>query len=456
MKLYFIGIAGAGMHSLANYLSEAGHDVYGSDPGASEKVLQFWKARDADIHLVQKAENIADADLVIYSAAVPASNPERREAELRKIACARGEALAKFANAHSASIAVCGTHGKGTTAAAIVHVLKSAGRAVSDILGAIPIGAEQPSHYIDNADYLVCEVDESDKTNLLHRPKVLLLNNVEEDHLNIYHNLEGIVSCFEQHVRACLDHGTHVYIHYAGLGAPLLYQRLKDCTQIEWIAPEGAIDTPCIAYTIEPPDNLGACAVVIREASGDIYRFTPKLGGRANAQNLASCIAVVRGLDIAAHDIVQSLRNYQGLYDRCQLQYINNYILATDYASHPTCVKNDIEWVRNCAKRMIVIYHPYRYSLMQCHWDALSTNLATADIVLLAPLDGAGEPPIEGLTSDNLAERIHNNDKNCDAHAFQTFEALECYAKNIIKPGDAVVIFGGGPLFDMGKRIVDD
>lgn len=456
MKIYFIGIAGAGMHSLANYLSQAGHIVTGSDPGAGENCRRFWEERGSSIHLDQKADNIKDADLVVYSAAVPASNPERRQAESMRIGCSRGQALARFANEHRASIAVCGTHGKGTTAAAIVRVLSDAGLTVSDILGAVPIGEDQPSHYKENADYLVCEVDESDKTNLLHLPKILLINNVEEDHLNIYHNLEGIVSCFEQHVRQCIEHHTRVYIHYSGLGAPLLYDRLKDCPQIEWIAPEGVLDTPCIAYQIDSPDDNGSCPIIIREASGDIYRFVPRLGGRANAMNLASCIAVARGLDIPAHTIVQSLQEYQGLYDRCQLQYIHQYILATDYASHPTCVENDIEWVGNCAKRIIAVYHPYRYSLMQCHWEALARNLSAADIVLLAPLDGAGEPPIDGLTSESLAALILKNNAGCDARAFTTFDALETQAGEIIQPGDALIIFGGGPLFDMGRRIVGE
>ena len=455
MKIYFIGIAGAGMHSLANYLYGAGHTICGSDPGADKNTLDFWKKRGTHIHLVQKSENIYDADLVVYSAAVPASNPERQQAEKLHIACSRGAALARFANEHRTSIAICGTHGKGTTAAAVVKVLADAGLVVSDILGAVPIGDDQPSHFNENANYLVCEVDESDKTNLLHLPAILLINNVEEDHLNIYHNLEGIVACFEQHVRACIEHHTHVYIHYAGLGAPLLYERLKDCPEVEWIAQEGVMDKPCIAYHIEEPDDNGCCPMTIREAGGDIYRFVPKLGGRANAQNLASCIAITRGIDISAHSVVKSLQNYMGLYDRCQLQYINNYILVTDYASHPTCVMNDIEWVKTYAKRMLAIYHPYRYSLMQCHWSALARNLSQADIVLLAPFDGAGEPPVDGLTSEDLAILIKQNHIQCDAKAFLTFDALEKAAKLMIQPGDALIIFGGGPLFDMGKRIVD-
>ena len=454
MKIYLIGIAGAGMHSLALYLSDAGHQISGSDPGASEQTCEFWQKRGCLVHREQKAENITGADLVIYSAAIPASNPERLAAEKMGIACSRGEALARFANAHKGSIAVCGTHGKGTTAGAILHVLKKAGTAVSDILGAVPIGCHQPSLFTPNADYLVCEVDESDKTNQYHRPQFLLINNVEEDHLNVYRDLDDIAESFASHVRACLASGTRVIIHYAGIGAPKLYACLKDCPEIDWICQEGELESPAMAISVGEPDDKGRCLLTIREATGLIYQILPAIGGRANAQNLASAACVARTIGLAPETIANALASYQGLNDRCQIQQYGQYQLVTDYASHPTCVQNDISWIRNKSNRIVVIYHPYRYSLMKCHWTALALALSAADVVLLAPMDGAGEQPIEGLNSEDLAHRISLNNPNCKAVAFPSFDALEETAQRTIQPGDSLLIFGGGSLFDLGRRIV--
>lgn len=454
MKIHLIGIAGAGMHSLALYLSDAGHQVSGSDPWITPQKLDFWKQRNCTIYLEQKPENIEDADLVIYSAAVPQSNPERKAAEMRNIACSRGEALARFANQAKGSIAVCGTHGKGTTSGAILKVFNDANIPVSDILGAIPIGFTQPSICRKDARYLICEVDESDKTNTFHRPQYLLINNVEEDHLNVYRDLNDIVQTFAEHVIACLESGTQVVIHYAGIGAPLLYNSLKEFHQIHWVCEEGALPNPELAWKISNPDEKGRCLLTIRQANGNVFSILPHLGGRANAQNLASAACLLSLTGISPDTIASSLALYKGLKDRCQIQRCNGKMLVTDYASHPTCVKNDIEWLKGLSNRIIAVYHPYRYSLMQCHWAALAQNLAAADIVLLAPFDGAGEPQIDGLNSPDLASRIQKHSDKCTALAFDSFDDVEKAASQHLQTGDCLLIFGGGPLFSLGKRVV--
>ena len=454
MKIYFIGIAGAGMHSLALYLSDAGHDIGGSDPGASEAVCDFWRQRNLEIHREQRPENIQGYDLVVYSAAVPATNPERKAAQLKGIACSRGEALARFANAHRGSIAICGTHGKGTTAGAVLKILSDAGLRVSDILGAVPIGCRQPSLCVPNADFLVCEVDESDRTNLCHRPAYLLINNVEEDHLNVYRDLDDIVESFAHHVCSCLETGTKVVIHYAGIGAPKLYALLKDRPEIAWVAREGVLESPALAYDDSQIDAFGRTQLVFREKSGLQFAVTPRLRGVANAQNIASALCLARCIGLSIGQIIPPIERYDGLKDRCQIQHFGDVQLVTDYASHPTCVQNDIAWVSQCAKRVIAIYHPYRYSLMNCHWHALSQKLAVADIVLLAPFDGAGEHPIEGLCSENLAERIQRENDRCRAFAYRSFSDLESAANTMIQHGDCLIVFGGGFLFEMGRRIV--
>ena len=91
---------------------------------------------------------------------------------------------------------------------------------------------------------------------------------------------------------------------------------------------------------------------------------------------------------------------------------------------------------------------------MAYHWEGLARALSAADIVLLAPFDGAGEAPIEGLDSHDLARRIHAQNSACTAIAFDSFEALEADAKQRMEDGDRLIIFGGGPLFTMGRRVI--
>ncbi len=457
MKIYLIGIAGAGMHSLALYLFNAGHEISGSDPGASPQTCAFWRERGVTVHRSQTADNIHDIDMAVCSAAVPVTNPERKAAQDKGILYTRGECLAHFANAFDGTaIAVCGTHGKGTTSGAISAMLANTGHKVSDILGAVPVGRTQPSIFTPDAAYLVSEVDESDRTNCLHRPKILILNNIEEDHLNNYRDLDDIAGHFANHIRTCLADKTkhpNILLHYSGIGAPKLYARLKDCPEIIWISETGALENPAFSYDLSEPDDNGICTIRVHEhgAHPQTTEIRPSLRGRANAQNIAVAFCTGRLCGIPADALKRALETYQGLKDRCQRTTYGKRAVYTDYASHPTCVRNDIAWVRKSAKRVLTIYHPYRYSLMKCHWEALISALSAADLVLLPPLDGAGEPPIEGLSSEIMAERIRQN--GAAAIAFDSFEALERYAQSAIADGDALIVFGGGPLFEMGHRI---
>lgn len=451
MKIYFIGIAGAGMHSLALYLSECGHEVWGSDLSATQAVCDFWAKRGSRVFKEQTPENIQGADLVVYSAAIPTTNPERKAATDLGIACARGEALARFANAHACSIAVCGTHGKGTTSAAISAMLNAGGIIASDILGAVPIGRTEPTVFKPNDKALVCEVDESDRTNLYHRPGVLVLNNVEEDHLNVYRDLEDIVDTFVSHIRACIAHGTRVIVHYAGIGASMLRQKLADCGDIYWVCSDQPMDNADLRCTIDGPNEQGCCRLTLCEPDGSLTQILPTLGGRANAQNLATAFAVGRMLGLSADQIAQTLAAYQGLNNRCQVQNIHGVLLVPDYASHPTCVRNDIAWVRKQARRIFVVYHPYRYSLMQCHWNALGHVLADADSVWLPPFDPCGEPTRGGISSPLLAQWIEHNGGH--ARAFESFEKTFEAVGQVIESGDALIIFAGQQAFEMGREV---
>ena len=457
MKIYLIGIAGAGMHSLALYLFHAGHEISGSDPGASQKTCDFWKAHGVTVHRTQTADNIHDIDMAVCSAAVPQNNPERKAAQALGILCTRGECLARFANAfEGTSIAVCGTHGKGTTAGAISAMLTAAGRKVSDILGAVPVGRIQPSKFSQNAEFLVSEVDESDRTNGLHRPKLLILNNIEEDHLNTYRDLNDIVVHFAAHIRACLNNPqSKVLLHHAGIGAPKLHAQLKDWPGITWVCENGALETPAFSYELRTCSD-GTCDVRITEhgAQSAMTEIHPRLVGRANAQNIAVAFCAGRLCGIPAETARLALEKYEGLKDRCQKFAYGQKTVYTDYASHPTCVRNDIDWVRQQTLRhLIAIYHPYRYSLMQYHWDALIDALSYADCVLLPPLDGAGEPPAENISSELMAQKIEETPLDVSAMAFDSFESLEAAAKQLMHDGDSLIVFGGGPLFDMGHRI---
>ena len=213
--------------------------------------------------------------------------------------------------------------------------------------------------------------------------------------------------------------------------------------------PDGAdspVRAPDLAYEIAEPDGSGHCRVTLRDCGGDICQLLPALCGRANAQNLVSAIGVAIVCGMEMKQAASVLPRYRGLCDRCEVQRIGDVLLATDYASHPTCVENDIAWLRKRAKRVIAVYHPYRYSLMSHHWDALCHALAAADGVYLFPLDSGGEPVVAGISSEAMAAGICAI-RERSARAFDSCEALYDVLSRDVESDDLVVVFSGGEVF---------
>ncbi|MGI5828920.1 MAG: UDP-N-acetylmuramate--L-alanine ligase [Bradymonadia bacterium] len=455
-RLHFIGIAGAGMSSLARYMLEAGYDVRGSDCRDGEALAEL-RGAGARVYTTQVAENLGDADCVIYSSAIPVQNPERAEAQRRGIAIKRGHFLAKITQAHPCSIAVCGTHGKGTTAGAILAICQSAKLRTSYILGAPIKGEPRAARYVQNAEYLIVEVDESDRTHELHRPSYLLINNIEADHLNVYGSLQKIVDSFAELIKNCLAHGTRILFQYDGVGAADLLKQIPKSPHLYlaiW-SHKGSTEPIDWDFTASHKELKPSGLIDFRLQARDAQiPIRPALGGLSNAYNLFAAASLAKLLGIAPQHITSALAHYPGLIDRCQHSRndARQISLVTDYASHPTSIKNDILWQKQYEQRVIAVFQPYRYSLCTHHWHELAQSLALADHIALAPLDPAGEAHVEGISSDALALKIQALGR--DAYAFPSMRALEEHLAAILQANDCLLIFGGGPIFEMGHRLL--
>lgn len=459
-RLHFIGIAGAGMSALAFYLLAAGYDVRGSDCRLSP-VLEDLAAKGAVIYTCQEASHLKDADWVIYSSAVPADNPERVEARRRGIEeVQRGALLAYLSNAHPHSIAVCGTHGKGTTAGAILAMVEAAKWRCSYILGAPVLGQTSASHYESDSEVFIVEVDESDRTHLFHRPSILLLNNVEVDHLNEYKDLDDIVESFKTLIVDCLNSDCQVVFQVDGIGSPPLAESLKPHSHLYfalWEPDSAKINTRDSSLfwtqTINRGDT-GNYRFYVQSGGMEALLLAPRLGGLANAHNIFSAACVAKRLGLSDDAIREGSETYEGLNDRCQtwLNEDKDIELVTDYASHPTSIRYDIAWKRSGNRQIIAVFQPYRYSLMSHHWEALIESLATADCVMLAPLDPCGEIANEGISSLHMARGIE--ELGTKASAFDSLEELELAISESLTAQDCLMVFGGGAIFDMGRRLV--
>ncbi len=204
-NIHFIGIGGAGMSALAQVLLELGYRVSGSDIKMNP-ITKRLEERGAVVHHGHGEENLAQADLVIFSSAIPSINPELKAARLRGLSVlSRGEMLAELMRERR-GIAVAGTHGKTTTTSMVASILSEAaldptiviGGELNDIGGNARLG---------RGCYLVAEADESDGSFLKLSPALAVVTNIEADHLKYYHNLPAIIEAFRRFVGRVSDGG---------------------------------------------------------------------------------------------------------------------------------------------------------------------------------------------------------------------------------------------------------
>lgn len=458
VRLHFIGIGGAGMSGLARYALEAGFPVSGSDR-RRDPALESLAALGATVHLGHDAAHLDGADVVVISSAVPADNAELLAARERGLTVMRrGELLAELVADHPSGIAVCGTHGKGTTAGALVAMLEAAGARVGYILGAPRRATGRRAVYVTDADFLVAEVDESDRTHLAHRPAHLLVNNLEADHLDVYGSLEALVGSFESLVgRFCAERATRggqCVLGLDGAGMTQLLERLGggSSAAVTTCALGRAARVEGRALELLPD---GTTRFSLARDGATLCEIRSALQGELNARNLVSAGALALALGVEPAVIAQAAGTYTGLVDRFDaLSAAGDRLVVTDYTSHPTSIAGNLASLRSRVRgRIHAVFQPYRYSLLSYHWEAYAAALAQADVVYLAPLDAAGEAPLAGISGEALAEAIGARSASVSVRGFGALEALESAAGSALGAGEALIVFGGGPLFEMARRI---
>jgi UDP-N-acetylmuramate--alanine ligase len=447
-RLHFVGVAGAGMSSLAIYCAQAGFVVSGSDSAPrtdkvralAEAGVLVWEGHDA-----ARAQG---ADAVVVSSGVPAGNPEVVATQARGgRVLRRGELLAELVAAHPQGVAVCGTHGKGTTAGALAAMLEEAGHQVAWVLGAPLRTTQAAARFVPKAAFLIAEVDESDRTHLAHHPRHLLLNNLEEDHLNTYGSLGALVEGFVQLASQQAEGGQCVIGLY-GAGA----EPVRAATHRLGRA---ALTTAALSNIADIRGaQLSLCdvrghikALRVDDGGAALGQLSSPLRGELNARNLITAAAMAHRLGAGWAAIQRAAARYEGLRDRFDQWWCDGRLIITDYTSHPTSIEGNLRSLRGRVRgRLHAAFQPFRYSLMGPLWSRYLDALPHADMIHLLAMDSGGEAPVAGVSSQRLARAL-------GAAHYDDLTALSQALQAALAPDDALIVFGGGALFDMARAL---
>jgi UDP-N-acetylmuramate--alanine ligase len=445
-RYHFIGIGGIGVSAVARILHEKGFSIQGSDVRESQLTLAL-REKEIPIQIGHRPENIDQADVVVYSTAVPTHNVERLEAlKQGKSLIHRSQALAECLNGFE-SIGVTGTHGKGTVSAMITHGLITANLDPTFIIGGL-LNQYKCNARLGKGKFAVAEVDESDGSHLNLKPHYVVINNIDVDHLNYYKDWHDIIDQMEIFIHQNSNLKA-LALHWDDPGVRLLGDRLK---------------SPIIKYGVETQgkvsEDLDFSARNIEDfglsVAFDVYQSSTRLGrihcpipGAYNAENAIGAISILVGaLGLDFQVVAQALSTYQGLENRFSVVQGNGITLVKDYLSHPTGMKKVLESAQKFPHNQIwCVFKPYRFTLMRYHAQDYADAFKGADQILITLMYAAEEKAIDGIDTPWFVDELRK--ANHHVHYVPNQDEIVGFLEERVKAQDLVIFFGGDDFFRM-------
>jgi UDP-N-acetylmuramate--alanine ligase len=428
-RLHFVGIGGAGMSGLALVARELGAQVTGSDR-AESSYTERLREHGIEPVLGHAAANVPPGAEVVYSTAVPASNPERQAAAGRELH--RADLLAQIASLRRC-LAVTGTHGKTTTAAMVVHALRGCNLDPAYVVGG-ELRATGSNAGWGKGEWIVIEADESDRSLLKFNPEIAVLTNAELDHHSTYRS------------RLELEDTFRTFMARAGENAVVW-----DRPELKALCPPGARP-----YDAANPD-LSPSGSRFRWRGIEVVLTVP---GAHNAINAAGALTAAALAGAEAERAAAALRDFQGARRRLERlgEAGHGVPVYDDYAHHPTEVVAAIAAARTLApKRLIAVFQPHLYSRTAALASAFGRALASADVVAALDVYPAREraEDFPGIDGRLIAQAAADAGGGRAVAWLPGFDDARAFLAATLRPGDLVLMMGAGDIDSLGRSLVD-
>lgn len=442
-KVFFSGIGGVSMSSLALILKDNGFSVCGSDRSESSNTKRLQEA-GISVTIGQSADNItSDIGLVVRTAAVSMESDEIKKAIAMDIpVMERCELLGYVMKAYRNRLNICGTHGKTTTTSMVSLILIHAGLKPTVTIGGdfSKIGGNL---LIGNNDYFVCEACEYVESFLSFYPSDTVILNIEEDHLDYYKDLEHIKSAFykfsDKTEKLIVANGDDENVRD-------VVGRLKNKNVVLFGIENGKYTAKNIKAEKHTTEYDLHCDGVF------LGKITLKVPGIHNVLNSLSAAALCleNGVDIAS--VKSALFDFGGADRRMQYKgEYNGAEIYDDYAHHPTEIETTINSARQKRpKRLVVLFQPHTYTRTVAFEKEFKEVLSKADLVYVADVYAAREKNPGNVTSETLTCGLKNS-----VYAGQLDNAFEII-KSEIKEGDLFITVGAGDVYKVADRLIEE
>ncbi len=453
--IHFVGIGGIGMSGIAEVLLNLGYRISGSDVRRSSITDRLEKL-GAKIYEGHDVANIEGAHVLVTSTAVRVDNPEVMAAIQRQVpVIPRAEMLAELMRLKY-GIAIAGSHGKTTTTSMVATMLDRAAFDPTVVVGG-RVNTLGSNARLGHGDFMVVEADESDKSFLKLSPTIAVVTNIDLEHLDFYHDIDEIRSCFVQFVNKVPFYGSVIIC--------------LDDPNIQLIIPQ--ISRRIVTYGLRAHADISAADIrvssqnftsvfKVRRNNETLGEITLNVPGEHNVCNALAAVAIGLELEMNFDQIREGLQTYSGTERRFQIKGLigadsagegEGILVVDDYGHHPTEIRATLAAAKTSGRRLVVLFQPHRYSRTEALFDEFARSFYDAEVVLLADIYAASEDPIPDVSAELLAREIERYGHRNVRYVGGVAEALPALIE-LTRPGDLVLTLGAGNVWRAGEEFL--
>ena len=448
---HFIGIGGAGMSGIALVLHERGCEVTGSDLKSSRYVRQLTDA-GIRVFIGHEAASIDEVkpDVVVISSASPETNPELvRARELGIPVWPRAKMLSALSTDRT-TIAIAGTHGKTTTSSMCATMLDRMGLDPSFLIGGIVEGYDTNGKN-GFGEHFVAEADESDGSFLFLDPDVVVVTNVEGDHLDHYGTIENLEATFVEFMASVGEAGIVVC---CGDAEHLVELASKSGRKVLTYGFSEGCDYVCVPQGTKGLESLFEVKLPSGETRAVSIKANPGVHNMLNA-TASLAVADVLGLDTAA--AAEALSSFRGVRRRfTHVGDVAGITVVDDYGHHPTEVNATLTAAAGLGyDRVVVVFQPHRYSRTASLADQFGHAFDRADVLYVMDVFSAGETPIPGVTGKTVASRVQAAGTVPQVNYVPSRRELVARLCRELKAGDLFITMGAGDVTAIGPQFLE-
>lgn len=454
--VHFVGLGGIHVSALAKLVLSLGISVSGSDLAENE-LTEELRAKGVDVRIGHAAEHVpANAEVLVFSSAAQITNPERIEGERRHLPSFDSHQFLGLLGKDMKQVVIAGTHGKSTTTAMMGVLFKQLGLKPTVVVGTRVPQLAEGNLEIGSSDWLIAEGDEFDRHFLAYHPTVLVINNIEPDHFDIYPTLEDMRNAYRHLLRQMRSKGI-VVINGDDAQIDLVLedeQRYLDeqAIQVIRVGEGDECDIQILSRRVE-----AEIQTVNLELSGPQRGVKLMLGvpGEMNARNATMCYAVAHALELSSQEAVNALFSFRGIWRRLEkIGEKNGVLVFSDYGHHPTAVTKTLKAVKEfCPNRRIVLcFQPHHRNRTKHLFQEFVSCFGLADVLVLVEIydvKGRDQAEDEAVSSKDLIAAMDRP----VVYAATPADALS-ELRGLLAPGDVLLIMGAGDIYKIAYDLV--